>query len=498
MHTTEIKTPLANKQTVEPLRGKGRLRTTYTWPPTPKSDPPRALKALASIVDGDLCHRCGSCIGICPTKVLATDKQEYPIVANIDSCTDCDLCVKVCPGVEFDSKKTSEDLYGYMPKLEDIHGHFEEAHLAYSTDKNIRASSTSGGLVSALLVSLLEQDKIDGAVVIAPDEETPWKGKPIIARTKEEILSAGKSKYAICPTNRVFSEIISTPGRYALVGLPCQIHGYHKAAELDVRLKKRIVLTIGLFCHAAVEHRPMEIIWAKTSRDNPDVKKFISRVGKHPGTPHVESKDGKQTPVYFPKAKNYRPNSMEILNIMYRLYTPARCLTCYDSTAEFADIAIGDPWMPKPDDTIDFKDGYSFALIRTKRGVKALSDCISNKSIGSFPLSSEIAKRSNTMMGTEKRWRAFRIIETLRRRGKPIPNYEIDLPKASGKHFILTEFNMLSHVFCFLKSGHETAFKFILSPAGYCLLWLNNKKRSFRTWRQDFFAEQRRKYNKSL
>ena len=97
--------------------------------------------------------------------------------------------------------------------------------------------------------------------MIASDEEKLWKGKPVIARTREAILGAMKSKYAISPTNSVYSELIKVPGRYALVGLPCQIHGYVKAAELDERLKERVVLTIGLYCHAAIEHEAFEVIW---------------------------------------------------------------------------------------------------------------------------------------------------------------------------------------------------------------------------------------------
>jgi len=79
-----------------------------------------------------------------------------------------------------------------------------------------------------------------------------------------------------------------------VVGLPCQIHGVHKAAELDRRIKERVVLTIGLFCHAAIEHEPMREIWEGIQKraQGREIKRFISRVGKHPGTPYVEFEDG--------------------------------------------------------------------------------------------------------------------------------------------------------------------------------------------------------------
>ena len=471
-----------------PLRNDGPLVLPSRWPIQEKNDPPRALKSLAQIVDNGLCHRCGSCIGICPTGVLGLDKEEYPVVENLSACTDCDLCVKVCPGDSFEVPSIAKQLFGHIPDYGNMHGHFEAAYLSYAKDPKLREDSTSGGLVTGLLISLLERDLIDGAVVIKSDQEALWKGAPALARTKNELLSSTKSKYAISPTNIVFEEIRKTPGRYAIVGLPCQIHGFHKAARLDRRIRERVVLSIGLFCHAAVEHEPMNFIWENLGEHTKNAKRFISRVGKHPGTPHLIKEDGTSVPVYFPEAKGYRPSSMEIINILYRLYTPERCLTCYDSTSEFADIAVGDPWMPKPADDINFYEGYSFALARTEKAKKLLEETQTSGDIELVPLSKEQARKSNTMMGEEKRWRAFRIIETHKRQGKSIPNYDFETPRPSGKQLLLTEANIFSHIFCFFKHGRELILRLTFSPLGYALLWLNNKKRRFRTWRADFRA----------
>lgn len=479
-----------------PLRKSGPLVRPYGWPMTPKEDPPRALKALSRIIEDELCHRCGSCIGICPTSVLGTDHRDYPTVKNLSACTDCDLCVKVCPGDELDVKSIAQQMFGSLPEVNDMHGQFESAFLAYANDEEVRQKSTSGGLVTGLLISLLRRGEIDGAVVIAADPDVPWKGKPIVARSEEEVLAATKSKYAISPTNAVFSEIRETKGRYAVVGLPCQIHGLHKAARLDRRIRERVVLSIGLFCHAAIDHEPFELIWDSLGDCKDKVEKFISRIGKHPGTPHVQLRDGTMQPVYFPKAKSYRPSSMEILNILYRLYTPPRCLTCYDATAEFADIAVGDPWMPRPSDDVDFYQGYSFVLSRTEKAESMLSEAKAAGDISLVKLTREAAKTSNVMMGTEKRYRAFRVIETRRRQGHAIPDYGFPTPRSSGKQKILTECNMLSHVFCYLPFGQKSVLRFILSPGGYGLLWLNNKKRRFRDWRKNFRALLKRRVTK--
>lgn len=458
---------------------------------------PRALRSLAQIIDNGLCHRCGTCVGICPTDALGLDDESYPKVKNLSACTDCDLCVKTCPGDEFNFEKTHLEKFGNKGEITSTHGEFSNSFVAYANDPWLREHSTSGGLVTAILLHLIETKQIDGALVIVSDPENIWKGKPIIARTKDEILDSLKSKYSIAPTNSVFKEIREIEGKYAIVGLPCQIHGFHKAKELDAKLKERIVLSIGIFCHAAVEYEGYRTVWESLGEKREKATKFISRVGKHPGTPYIEFGDGTQEPVYFPKKKGFRPSSMEIINILYRLYSPKRCLTCFDALAEFADISVGDPWMSPPDDSIDFHKGWSFALVRNEFAQKICDEMEQNKSITTYKTTEKEALKCNTMMSSEKVWRAFRIIETQRRQGKAVPkyaDYEIKMPSLGIKQFLKTEINMFTHIFCFLPSGfRKPILKFFLSNGGYSLLWLNNKRREVRGFLKDFYSKYKRK-----
>lgn len=449
---------------------------------------PRALRSLARIIDAGLCHRCGTCIGICPTGVLGRSADEYPAVVNYSACTDCDLCVKTCPGDEFNVQEQQMGLFGRTTTETDTHGVFEEGVVSYATDPKIRERSTSGGLITAMLLDMLRNKEIDGALVIVSDDKELWRGKPIIARSEDEILGAMKSKYAISPTNSALSEIRELPGRYALVGLPCQIHGFRKAAELDARLKERVVLTFGLFCHAAIEHEGMRTVYDSLGPIKSRVRRFISRIGKHPGTPHVELDDGSLVPVYFPNAKGYRPSSIEVINILYRLFTPERCLTCFDATSEFADIAVGDPWMAPPDKSVDFYQGWSYALIRTKVGQAAYQKSLERGAFKSHTLTRREALACNSLMSNEKRWRAFRVIETLKRQGRAVPSYfgfEHRFPRHSGKQFVETELHMLSHVFCYLPSLRVPVLRFFLGPVGYWLFYLNSLRRRLRNFVRD-------------
>jgi coenzyme F420 hydrogenase subunit beta len=470
------------------LRGDNVFRASERFPLIEgEAQAPRALRALSHIVDEGLCHRCGTCVGICPTGVLAVDKDDYPTVKNLSACTDCDLCVKVCPGDEFDFLGQYKQFHGKDGDLKDTHGSFLDSTIAYSTEPFIREHSTSGGVVSAILCHMLETKQIDGAVCITSDSEQLWKGKPIIARSKEEILSAMKSKYAITPTNSVFAEIRQIPGKYAVVGLPCQMHGLRKAMQLDPRLKERVVVSIGLFCHAAIEHEAFRVIWESLGDKTKGATKFISRIGKHPGAPNLVQADGSLYPIYFGDRKGYRPSSLEVLNILYRLYTPERCMTCFDGLSEFADISVGDPWLPAPDPSVDWYQGWSFCLMRSEKGRQVYQSLVDAGKLHSVDVTAKEARSSNKLMAVEKRWRAFRVIETQRRQGKPIPQYGDDLdefPKTSGLQFIETEAHMLTHIFCYIPKYRAAILKFMLGQ-GYWLFYLNNLRRRFRVFARD-------------
>ena len=43
------------------------------------------------------CKSCGTCYGLCPKNVLATDQNGNPMVVDADACILCRLCEFRCP-----------------------------------------------------------------------------------------------------------------------------------------------------------------------------------------------------------------------------------------------------------------------------------------------------------------------------------------------------------------------------------------------------------------
>ncbi|MDP3694898.1 MAG: coenzyme F420 hydrogenase/dehydrogenase beta subunit N-terminal domain-containing protein, partial [Desulfocapsaceae bacterium] len=182
------------------------------------------------IVQG-LCVRCGLCVGVCPVSALGFNDDGYPQL--IGKCTGCEFCNSCCPGGDVDFPALSRRVYGVDYDPLSLQGYVENMYVAYPGDSAVREAGASGGLVTGLLLYLLAKKKIDGAVVAGMDPEKPYCTKGVLATTAEEIIAAARSKYSVTPSMDVLQFLRRSKGRFAVVGLPCQIQGLRKLEKVD-------------------------------------------------------------------------------------------------------------------------------------------------------------------------------------------------------------------------------------------------------------------------
>ena len=107
-------------------------------------------------------------------------------------------------------------------------GNYENLYVGHATDATVRSRGASGGIISAVLHHLLDEGKIDGALVLGMDEESPWQARVQIARSSAQIRAAAQSKYSLSPVNVALRELEHEDGDFAYVGLPCQVHSLRK------------------------------------------------------------------------------------------------------------------------------------------------------------------------------------------------------------------------------------------------------------------------------
>ncbi len=372
---------------------------------------------IEHVLENGNCHQCGVCVGVCPTDAIGLEqhpqKGMYPTFLR-EACTDCDLCYVACPGEAFDWDELQQDTFGHVPADKDI-GHVREFWSGYTTWQDIRQQAASGGIATAILIALLEKGEIDGAVVVRMDEDNPLQPKVYIARNRQEVLESQQSKYLPVPTAAIIEEIMKEDGRFAIVGLPCHIHGIRLAQQKMPRLRKRIVLQIGLICGFHPSFTNTTYLIRRAGVKNFDeIKEIRYRDDTWPGGFNVIKKDG----------SNHILHPVQEFFWAHAVFERVRCATCTDAMAEFADIVCGDEWrgggVP---DRPDYQDGWSYIMTRTEAGSRAVDMLAADGVLHVEPAARNMVKRGMLPTINLKKKNAFAYIKIRKWLGLAVPDY---------------------------------------------------------------------------
>ena len=377
-------------------------------------------KNIEMVVKKDLCTGCGTCAGICPKNAIEmiVDSRKGIYLPQIvqEACNDCGICLNVCPGHEVNFKLLNNEFFGQEPE-DLLLGNYINCYTGYATDYEIRYNSASGGLITALLIFALEEGIIDGALVTKMRDDRPLEPQPFIARTREEIISASCSKYCPVPANIALKEILKNDGRYAVVGLPCHIHGIRKAEKINKKLKQKIVLHLGLWCSTTCNFFGTEFVLKKLGISKKGVEKLNYRGEGWPGGMSVQLNNERKR---FISLSDYWDDN-------FSSFTPSRCRLCIDANAELADISFGD--YRGHDAYQKEKIGCSGIISRNFNGEYILQQMLIKKKVEIWKISSSDIATHQSYFYSKKRLKAcsrlFRLL------GKSSPIYETKLLKPS-------------------------------------------------------------------
>ena len=220
-------------------------------------------------------------------------------------------------------------------------------YIGYAKNSKIRAKGASGGVATSLLVELLENKLIDGAIVVRMNKLEP---EQFIAKTKEEIIGAAQSKYIDFNLANIIKILKNVKGRFAIMGLPCQFMALKKIPFV----REKIKYWFGLYCGHGLKKEGTLALIKKLNIDPKQVVRIDYRAGTGYGGIKITTKDGKHKFV-----------SKDASNYLFTTYLPDKCVKCKDLFNEYADVSFGDCW---------FKKKYTSILIMTPVGKKVISE----------------------------------------------------------------------------------------------------------------------------
>jgi coenzyme F420 hydrogenase subunit beta len=293
--------------------------------------------------DTGLCARCGACVAVCPAEALFFAREiegESPLSPESTGyCkmeTDgvpCGACYRACPRTG--ERNAPSSLLGDTIEV-------FAARAAFPV-----AGKQSGGAVTAILKSALEEGTIDAVVTVTAD---PWTLEPrstVITDAGVLAAHAGSRYNCHVPLLAALKQAVveQKHRNIAMVGVPCAVQAARRIRESDFDLLrpfgKAIRLVIGLFCTESFDYA--RLVEEELRRER-GIEPWAVRRLDVKGALEVTLDDG--TIASIPLA--------ELDSCI-----PAGCKSCTDFAALDADISAGAVGSP---------DGFTTLLVRTPTG----------------------------------------------------------------------------------------------------------------------------------
>jgi coenzyme F420 hydrogenase subunit beta len=307
-----------------------------------------------------LCQRCGGCVAFC-TAInyggLELDEEGKPRLKPEGQCIECGLCYSICPETHEQDEEVKKLVTWDAPM-----GRVLDSSVDRAVNPVIRERGTDGGVVTALLVHLLDKGHIDGAIVTKKTglfQRAPW-----LASTREEIMESAGFHFDASHGLQLFSELYSTYSptvvkvgyqgakrldRVAFVGSPCQVNAIRRIQALGIEPSSAITILFGLFCTGNF------IFETEQQRRLEEIGSFR--------WDEVDKINVKEDLMIHLRNKEVRHIRLDQLDFMKRY----ACHFCSDYTAEYADLSFGGLGSP---------EGWTTVITRSPVGRELLVDAL--------------------------------------------------------------------------------------------------------------------------
>ncbi len=433
------------------------------------------IDSIQSVIKHNLCIACGACVAVAPpgTMELRYDPARglpIPVILDYKGVSGTGIEFDVCPGKGvLISKFARERLEGgesYDLEL----GYWNGMWAGRSLDKEITKNASSAGVMTAIADYLLSEGKVCGAVVsrMSYGPSGP-RTVTYIARDREGLLAAQGSKYCPVSTGLIFQEARAAGEPLAFIGTPCQIAALRLFQKTQPEMNTVFPFVIGNFCGGFSDFRNTEALLRKNGMDPARIVRFRFRGGGQPGSMQAEDVAGRVLQRPYPDYIRETGFSKQ-----------RRCLLCIDATAELADFACGDAWIPQ---FIADEFAWSIIFARTGEAREIIKEMVAKEIITLADVDIEEVADSQRINITSKKRRQF-----ARRRFESMMGRA--LPEFGGGYHETTGGVVFEAWVAFCRSVREKA------ETGSLTYWLLNglgrsAKRLIKFFRNKLYCKQR-------
>lgn len=309
-----------------------------------------------AVIEEDRCIQCGTCVAACPSDSIGIGDDGLPELVKM--CTGCSLCWDFCPrgGLRYERqwKITGGD--------DNVSGAGDPiTEFSATVEDDWREGAQDGGVVTSLLIHLLEADEIDGALIATESEEETWKAESFLATTPKEVIANAGSFYNqtmalgnldLAQWEHKLPEKDPEDLSLALVGTPCEIEGVRALQDFEWDYQSQnagvrgIDYTIALMCTKNFNYQKLIGEQLEEKRDiSPE---DIGKLDVLDGNMYVYDEDG--TELLAEDIEHFHGAALK------------GCDECADFTGYAADITVG---------SVGSADEYSSVIVRTPQGLDA-------------------------------------------------------------------------------------------------------------------------------
>ena len=324
-----------------------------------------AINSLSDITENGLCIGCGICQSIAGNENISISmtekgrlepKENKPLNNEI-----FDKIKKTCPGVIVEG--LPKEAIDNKSKYDLVWGYYLSLFYAWSTDKDIRFKSSTGGLLNGLSLYLLESKKVRFILHTGTDPKQPMRSVSRYSYNKQELLNSGScSRYGPSSPLDKFNEALNKDEPFAFVGKPCDISAIRQLSKIDRRVNELCKYLLTLVCGGFGEFTKSQDFIDSFNVKEEELSIFRYRGYGNPGKMYIKTNSGEE------HDKEY--NSFWGEESTWRV--PFRCKICPDAIGDSSDLAALDTWpggSPVGED-----EGFNAAIIRTKKGYDLVHD----------------------------------------------------------------------------------------------------------------------------